>query len=446
MEAASPNPLPPSSNTWDATTPSCGVPVVDWLALVDHQTAVAADTTLEEVLHRFQQENLRYIAVVDKGRVIGLCASRQVGLRLGSLYGYALFAKEPIRRCMVPNPLIIRRDQPWSDVLERVFSRTHDDFNEDVVLVDAADKFCGLISVQTLVRLQTRLLAESNACLQAHQAAVSEHNRKMTQDLMMARELQIAMLPRGLPIAASGREVGHGLLGIDSHFAPYALVSGDFLDVIAISDDALAILIGDVMGHGVQAALVTAMMRVLIQEHRHLAADPAALLSSLNRSLSSILEGCRLSTFASALALVIDVRSKTLKVSNAGHPCPILLRRTTKDVRAVDCERLENGGLLGIQRHSRYCTGETRLLSGDRLMLFTDGLFEVRGSGGEPLGLSELTRLAEELADRPREIFLKELVHTLERRSASARFEDDVCLVVLDVLERYTGELDDDSG
>jgi sigma-B regulation protein RsbU (phosphoserine phosphatase) len=409
--------------------------MVDWTTLVDHRSAVSASETLEEVQHRFQQTNLRYMAVVEGNRAVGLCTGRQVAMKLGSQYGFALFAREPIRTCLVPRPLIIRIGQPWEDVLQRVFARGRDDFNQDVLLVDGAGAFQGLITVQNLVRLQNRLLLESIARLEEQQAEITRRNRQMTDDLLMAREMQLAMLPRGLPEAPSGVAPGRGAVRVLSYYAPLGLVSGDFFEVLAVSETAVGLLIADVMGHGVQAALVTAMMRALIQDHAPVAADPGAFLGVLNRSLSVILESCQLATFVSAFAVVADVEAGSLAYANAGHPCPILLRRAGGAALCVDGEQNSNGGLLGISRDAVYTTGRMALAAGDRVLLFTDGLFEIRGADGEMLGSDGLMAIAARLKALPDGEFIGALVGAVRDFSPEGRFEDDVCLVGLEVLE-----------
>lgn len=408
---------------------------VDWQSLVDHRNSVEADVSLEQVQHRFQQANLRYMAVVEQGRTIGLCSSRQVSLKLGCQYGFALFGREPIRSCMVPEPLVIRVGQPWEDVLQRVFSRIHDDFNEDVLLVGEADACLGLISVQTVVRLQTRLLRQSIACLTEQKAEIVRQNRRMTEDLLMAREMQMALLPRKLPEVSTGVATGGGAVRLASHYEPLGLVSGDFFEVLAVSETALSILIADVMGHGVQAALITAMMRALIQDHRSLAGDPGAFLTALNRSLTMILDGCGLSTFVSALALVVDTATGSLGFANAGHPCPILLRPACGMTRVLDCHCRHNGGLLGIGLDTAYSAARIGLAAGDRVLVFTDGLFEIPGPDGEILGLSGLLALAAGLMPLPGDVFVDNLVQAARAFTPSGKFEDDVCLVGLEVLE-----------
>jgi serine phosphatase RsbU (regulator of sigma subunit) len=246
--------------------------------------------------------------------------------------------------------------------------------------------------------------------------------------------MQLAMLPRGLPEAPSGVIAGGGAVRIASHYAPLAIVSGDFYEVLALAETAVGILIADVMGHGVQAALVTAMMRALIQDHEHLAADPGRLLGVLNNGLTVILESCQMPTFVSALALVADMSAGTLSYANAGHPGPILLRESSGEAVAIDCEQCCNGGLLGIARDTVFPTGKMPLRAGDRVLLFTDGLFEIRGADGRELGPEGLLPLAAGLMPLRGEALVKGLVNAVRAFSPEAGFADDVCLVQLEVL------------
>lgn len=408
---------------------------VDWAELVDHRAFAQADETLEQAHQKFRSGNFRYLAVLDGDRALGLCAGRQIGLRLGSQYGFSLFARMPVRNYRLPDPLFIRLGQPVQDVLQQVFSRTGERFNEDVLLVDGKGLFQGLISVQTLVRLQTRLLLHSIRRLREKEEEISRHNRRMTEDLLMAREMQMALLPREPAMSFSGRTSGGGALRILSHYLPLGSVSGDFYEVLALSGTEVSVTIADVMGHGVQAALVTAMMRALIQGHRPLAAAPAEFLTALNRSLCEILEGCRSAVFVSAFTAVADLGDGTLRFANAGHPSPLLLRRGTGSALALDGEARNNGGVLGVDRGAVFHAGRTDLMAGDLVLLFTDGLFEIPGRDGEILGADGLRNLAARLIDQPGDGLAVALVEAARNHSPENRFEDDVCLLGLEIQE-----------
>jgi serine phosphatase RsbU (regulator of sigma subunit) len=406
---------------------------VDWETLVDHRTSVQHDEPLASVYDKFRQADVGFMAVLDKKRVVGLCARYEIGMRLGSRYGYSLFGKAPVRDYLVAHPLLINIKQLWADVLQRVFSRTGSSFNQDVLLVDDRGTFLGLISVQTLVRLQTRLLTQSIVQLEQKQAEISRRNQQLTEDLRMAREVQLAMLPRTVPTIPPGVAPEASAIRVFSHYAPLGLVSGDFFEVFPISDYAIAVLIADVMGHGVQAALVMAMMRALIQDHSDTASDPGQFLTALNQSLCGILKGSSLSTFASAFSLVIDIHAGELRYANAGHPCPVYLRREAGRAVHLDCVQSSNGGLLGVRSDVTYRTGSTPSRVQDAVLLFTDGLFEIRGEDDDILGQERLLELAAANMQQSGEVLVQELINGVRGFSPRRQFEDDVCLVAVEI-------------
>jgi len=406
---------------------------VDWETLVDHRTCVQQNEPLGRVYEKFRQAGVSFMAVLDKKRVIGLCARHEIGMRLASRYGISLFGKAPVRDHLVAQPLLIHIEQLWADVLRRVFSRTGESFNQDVLLVDDRSTFLGLISVQTLVRLQTRLLMQSIVQLEQKQAEISRRNQQLTEDLRMAREVQLAMLPRTVPTVPPGIAAEASAIRVFSHYAPLGLVSGDFFEVFPISGSAIAVLIADVMGHGVQAALVMAMMRALIQDHSDAAADPGQFLTALNQSLCAILKGSSLSTFASAFSLVVDIGAGELRYANAGHPCPIHLCRSADRAVHLDCVQSSNGGVLGVRSDVTYRTGSATLKAQDAVLLFTDGLFEIRGEDDDILGQDRLLEWVAAHIKQSGEILVQELIHGVRSFSSQGQFEDDVCLVALEI-------------
>ncbi|WP_170160888.1 SpoIIE family protein phosphatase [Methylocaldum marinum] len=421
------------------TEPTSEMSNIDWEALVDHRTCVQLNEPLASVQEKFRQADASYIAILDKKRVVGLCARHEIAMCLGSQYGFALFGKAPVRNHLVEQPLLINVKQSWADVLQRVFSRTGESFNQDVLLVDDRCALVGLISVQTLVRLQTRLLMQSIMQLEQKQAEIGRRNQQLTDDLRMAREVQLAMLPRNIPTIPPDVLPAMSAVRVFSHYAPFGMVSGDYFEVFPISEAAIAILIADVMGHGVQAALIMAMMRALIQNHRGTAGDPGLFLTALNRSLCEILKGSSLSTFASAFSLVIDVGVGELRYANAGHPCPIHLSRGSGRAVHLDCVQSSNGGVLGVRPEVAYLTGSAELKAQDAVLLFTDGLFEIRLEDDDILGQERLLDLAAMRMSRSGEALVQELVDAARGFSSRGQFEDDVCLVAVEIGEIASG-------
>jgi hypothetical protein len=132
-------------------------------------------------------------------------------------------------------------------------------------------------------------------------------NQQMEEELQMARELQIALLPQKFPTVPADVPVQESALRFLSLYFPTGDVSGDFFNVFPIGEKAAGIFICDVMGHGVRSALITSMIRGLVEEHVQAAADPGELLTRINRALAVILKQADTTMFATCFYVVADV-------------------------------------------------------------------------------------------------------------------------------------------
>ena len=140
----------------------------------------------------------------------------------------------------------------------------------------------------------------------------------MEEELQMARELQIALLPQKFPIVPADVPVQESALRFLSLYFPTGDVSGDFFNVFPIGEKAAGIFICDVMGHGVLSALITSMIRGLVEEHVQAAADPGELLARINCALAVILKQADTTMFATCFYVVADVERAQLRFANAG--------------------------------------------------------------------------------------------------------------------------------
>jgi len=118
-------------------------------------------------------------------------------------------------------------------------------------------------------------------------------------------------------------------------YLPTGAVGGDFFNVRALSDDKAGVFICDVMGHGVRSALVTAIMRALVEELAPLADKPGQLLDQINRDLRAILRQSGTPMFTTAFYLVADLDRQLITYANAGHPRPLLIHRTRGHVEIL---------------------------------------------------------------------------------------------------------------
>jgi serine phosphatase RsbU (regulator of sigma subunit) len=277
-------------------------------------------------------------------------------------------------------------------------------------------------------RLEERL-AESTAQLR-------RHNAQLEADLTMAREVQQALLPQNYPAIPAGATTGHSRLGFCHRWLPSHKVAGDFFAVFPVSDTAAGVFQCDVMGHGVRAALITALLRGLLREQQALAGDPGAFLGALNRQLQALLARVGDLVFVTAAYVVADVKAGQLRLANAGHPVPLHLERTAG--RVVSCVMPDGPGpALGLMPEFVYDTVCRPLAAGDAVLLYTDGIYEVVDAVGEEFGQRRLheavtARLAQDTA-----LLLDGLLADVEawRPPGPEGLPDDVCLVAVDLTQ-----------
>lgn len=226
-------------------------------------------------------------------------------------------------------------------------------------------------------RVQTHLaLRETRELLERQLLAIRS-------ELETARQIQLSILPSEIPSCAG--------LDIAARYIPMSSVAGDFYDFIAIDERRLGILVADVSGHGMPAALIAAMLKIAFAAQSDRACDPAAVLSGLNQALCGKFQG----HYVTAAYALIDTRKRTVRYAGAGHP-PLLLReRQSGTAHRV----LENGLFLGYFPEAKYCEVEVSFQEGDWLVLYTDGIPEAMNGSEEQFGEDRLRLFLEEHGD-----------------------------------------------
>ena len=199
-------------------------------------------------------------------------------------------------------------------------------------------------------------------------------------------------------------------------------VAGDFYDFVVADDKQAGLLIADVSGHGVPAALIASMVKLAATSQRAQAADPSSFLSGMN----SALLGNTQNQFVTAAYVHLDSESQELRYSAAGHPPMLLLRQGS--VRKVE----ENGLMLAAFDFAKYSNATHRLEPGDRLLLYTDGVVEAADASGRFFGqdsLSDLLRQTSELL--PSEV-ADRIITSVGQWSVSQ--DDDLTVLVCDYV------------
>jgi sigma-B regulation protein RsbU (phosphoserine phosphatase) len=193
------------------------------------------------------------------------------------------------------------------------------------------------------------------------------------QELSTAKRIQFAILPESAPYFDGVR--------VATRYQPMRSVAGDFYD-FQVSGDLLTILVADVSGHGVPAALVSCMLKVCFAAQKTNASNPAAILSGLGLMLRGSVGG----QYVTAACAAIDRKSKTITYSGAGHPPSVFVRTEQRDAVFLD----QNGLFLGPFPNATYENISTPFESGDILFLYTDGITEAHDSAGEEFGRERL--------------------------------------------------------
>jgi len=257
-------------------------------------------------------------------------------------------------------------------------------------------------------------------------------NEQMQEELTMARELQFAMLPQHFPTVPRFVPERESALQFFSFYYPTGAVSGDFFDVFPVSESSVGIFICDVMGHGVRAALVTSMMRALLEQHGGPESDPGRLLTEMNGGLLSILKNSGTTLYATAVMMIADVARSELLYANAGHPKPLHIRRLLGDTVPL-APSDGKGPALGLFPEAKYRTVQSSICAGDLIMLFTDGLFEVEGPDERIYSHEDLLGAVRGRSSLPAQQLVEEVLAEIRNFAQRADFDDDVCVIGVEV-------------
>jgi len=278
---------------------------------------------------------------------------------------------------------------------------------------------------------------KANAELARSQAELRKKNEILEDDLKMARDIQQAILPQQYPVFPPGASEESSLLNFCHRYHPSGQVGGDFFNVLALSGTQAGLFLCDVMGHGVRSALVTAMVRGLVEELRPIALDPGQLLTRLNSDLRAILQQTGTPLFTTAFYMVADLERRQIYYANAGHPRPFLIHRLGGTVEILKNADGKARPALGLFADSLYPTASIPMSAGDIVMLFTDGLYEVEGEGEEPFTQELLLEAVRKNASLHGTEIFTAILNEIQQFSSSHQFSDDVCLVGMEVSEKY---------
>jgi serine phosphatase RsbU (regulator of sigma subunit) len=292
----------------------------------------------------------------------------------------------------------------------------------------ASDRVVGMIAAQSFDRprvftqehvdvLMTVAAQAAIAIENAHLLEEMAEKERMRQELELARTIQQNLLPPSPVIPG---------LFIAGYCLPAQETGGDLFDFIEVSDTHLGIVIGDVVGKGMPAALLMTTARSMLRSHAQYQSDPAAVLRAVN---SAIYADTRGKTYVTLCYVVLDLQHWTLTWASAGHLYPLLCSSDTEPVY------LEGPGYLplGIQPELAYNSQVKALSPGQTVVLYTDGVVEAHDAGRQMFGFEALRSLVAGLAG---EQLIDTIVERITQFTGPTPQQDDLTLVVLQRVDK----------
>ncbi|HKD73947.1 MAG TPA: anti-sigma factor antagonist, partial [Ktedonobacterales bacterium] len=295
-----------------------------------------------------------------------------------------ILPEDPLRAALLqaPGPLALERFAASPAAGELLAARIESalalvDRGEVVGIIVLSDYPAVLDERDLLAALASQVAPVWRVAERLHQQDEQNSQReRVEQEMQMARRIQHSFLPQGVP-ALSGWQ-------ITPFYQPAREVGGDFYDFIALADGHLGLVIGDVTGKGVPAALVMATTRTMIRVVAQHASTPHEVLAQVNDLLCPDLPA---SMYVTCFYAVLDPASGGLRYANAGHELPFHRQgEIVRELRAA-------GMPLGLMPAMTYDEGEAQLQPGDDVLLYSDGIVEAHNRRREMFGEDRLQQL-----------------------------------------------------
>jgi serine phosphatase RsbU (regulator of sigma subunit) len=263
-----------------------------------------------------------------------------------------------------------------------------------------------------------RELEVTNKQLEHAQRELQKQYDRLEEDLEAARGVQLALMPEQLP------QNEHYSIG--KCYMPASRMGGDFFDVVSLEEGRkLGVLVADVVGHGVAATFSTAMTKLSFQNACYSDSDPGVVLERMNRELSTIPND-----YVTVFFGVFDQESHSFGYASGGHPPLILHRRSTGEVLELESQAT----FLGYFDPVEFSSDTIKLEKGDRILFYTDGLFESSPDEKEEFGRERVIQLINKHSEKPIQELIDILQSELTAFMNGKYFDDDVTMVGLDIL------------
>ena len=359
---------------------------------------------LEILKNIFNNYNYHLISITNGYEAIELIENEiipdiiLIDIDMPEINGFELTSLVRKRYSMEAIPVILISSNTWNEDRSKVFECGANDILTKPYNVEEM-----MIRINTLVTLKRSIIE-------------NQKHKMLEHELSLARKFQMKLLPV--------HKLSNKNISIETLYLPMTYLAGDFYDYFEDSNG-IGILIADVTGHGVPAAMVTSMLKAVFHTLRTDLSNPSKMMEGINQIL--IGNDTQLLT---SVYLYIDTINKKLFSANAGHP-PMLLQKKDGSIKEIKSK----GKLIGFSIKETWETIEVNLDKGDRIILYTDGIVEVKNFNGEQLGEDKFI----DYIVTYKYLNAKDLIEATRRMVLDYCFqvnqEDDLTLIVIDILE-----------
>jgi phosphoserine phosphatase RsbU/P len=332
----------------------------------------------------------------------------------GFLGSVALTGKPIISNDVRNDPVYVNaRDRTRSEMVAPIISNDEVigcfDLESDELNAYSSDD----LEVLMLLASQVAIIIEK---VELHEQLIEK--KRLQGQLEVARQVQLELLPPGDPVLTG--------FDISAYNFPTEEVSGDYYDWVRIYEDQIGIVIADVSGKGVPAAILMAFLRASLRAASHIGYATHISMAKVNYLLWESIER---NQFVTAIYGILDASNRTLSYSNGGHNPPLLLK-ANGDVRFLDQGEQPLGMFQGTRYHENHVVFEP----GDVFVLYTDGATEAESPAGEEFGRNRLVDAVKVSRDKPAREMIASIQMSVLEWTASAGATDDVTFFVIKAL------------
>ncbi|MGL1933607.1 MAG: PP2C family protein-serine/threonine phosphatase [Fibrobacterales bacterium] len=292
--------------------------------------------------------------------------------------------------------------------------------SRDMITSEEVSVITGLM-YQTAMILEAfnsqQKLREANEKLRLTNVALKEANKVIQKELTSAHAIQKKLLPKEFPMDL--------VLDVSSHYESTNRVGGDYYDCFELAPGKLAIVIADVSGHGVSAALIMSMFKVLLKTKSRTFSKPAETIESINRAF---VEEVQSDHFVTLFYGIFDQSSRVLTYTSSGHDPVILLDKDNSIKKLTSTQ-----AIIGAFGDLTCVDNQIELEEESRLVLFTDGIVEAKNSAGSMYTLERLMEMTYLYANKNCSDFLELLLKDHFEFTSGLSLKDDITLLILDL-------------